>query len=79
MRQIPPMVSCKSRAVAYKEVPVPKHQQHLEAELDRRLNEIETSETQDPVHAKLSGKSLLAFVIVVALLAIIPWVGVSFL
>lgn len=55
------------------------HQQELDLELERRLNEIETNELQDPVHAALSGKSLAVFLAVVAALVVVPWVGVSFL
>ncbi|WP_162903621.1 hypothetical protein [Leucobacter sp. wl10] len=48
---------------------------HLEAELERRLTEIETAEAADPAHATLSGRSLTAFLAVVVAVAAVAWAG----
>lgn len=50
---------------------------HLTEELERRLAEVEQSEHDDPVHAALSGRSLTVFLSVVALIAVVSWIGVA--
>lgn len=47
----------------------------LERELDRRLTVLETVESADPVHAKLSGASLALFLGVAGVIAVASWIG----
>ncbi|HIY65030.1 MAG TPA: hypothetical protein H9830_01975 [Candidatus Agrococcus pullicola] len=46
----------------------------LERELDRRLTEIESSEIDDPVHAALSGRSIVVFAAVALGIAAASWI-----
>jgi len=50
-------------------------QTRLEEELERRLTEIESSEASDPVHAALSGRSLVVFLAVVVGISVVAWIG----
>lgn len=49
----------------------------LDLELERRLTEIETVEATDPVHMRLSGKSLGIFLTVVLGITVFAWIGAS--
>lgn len=53
--------------------PMTQHTE-LEQELDRRLTEIESNEIGDPVHAALSGRSILVFTAVALGIAAAAWI-----
>lgn len=59
----------------HKEVypPMTQHTE-LEQELDRRLTDIESNEIDDPVHAALSGRSIIVFVAVALGIAAVSWI-----
>lgn len=49
----------------------------LDQELERRLTAIETEEYDNPIHAKLSGGSLMKFMTVVTVITVAAWVVAS--
>lgn len=49
----------------------------LEQELERRLNIIENEEASDPVHARLSGRSLTLFIVVAAAIVALAAIGAA--
>ena len=72
-----PKVSCVDTRLAYKEVLAMSQPDELDLELERRLTEIETVEATDPVHMRLSGKSLGIFLTVVLGITVFAWIGAS--
>ncbi|WP_336660654.1 hypothetical protein [Leucobacter sp. USHLN153] len=44
-------------------------------ELERRLTEVESHEAADPLHAKLSGRSLTLFLVVAGVIAVVSWIA----